>query len=217
MKKILPLLLLCALPASAQQWSFGAGTGPFFFGDLVRRELRIGSEEVEIQESVLSASTRAGLTVDLERNLGDRFAVRLEGTFTRAPLGIKRGDDDAFESEAGDLDVTTFSIPIVLRLNPRGTFRFHLHGGPAYVSYRMDRDENAASNLGEFTGTRNEWGWMAGGGVGWYMSDRFAIEAQATNVNTDSPFELEEIAGPGNVELPRPNHIHGTLGIRYRF
>ena len=218
MKKILPLLLLCALPASAQQWSFGAGAGPFFFGDLVRREMRIGTEEPELQEAVLSAATRAGLTFDLERNLGDRFAVRLEATFTRAPLGIKRGDeDDSVAGEAGDLDVTTLSIPFVFRINPNGTFRFHLHGGPSYVIYHIERDENAAANLGAFDGTRNEWGWMAGGGVGWYFSDRFAIEAQATNINTDTPFEIEEIGGPGNVELPRPNHIHTTLGVRYRF
>lgn len=218
MRRLLLLLLLAALPASAQNWSVGAGAGPFFYGDFVRRTVRIGTEESEMQRSILSAATRAGVTVDVERNLSDRFAVRLEGTFTRAPLGIKREDvDDAVAVEAGDIDIATIALPVVFRINPQGTFRFHVHGGPAHAAYKIRRRENAPATLGGFRGTRTLWGWAVGGGAGWYFSDRFAIEGQATNLNTSSPFREDEIGGAGSVEIPRPNHLHTTLGVRYRF
>lgn len=218
MRKLLPLLLLAALPASAQSWSVGAGTGPFFFGDFLRRTVRIGTEESELQRSVLSAATRAGLTVDVERNISDRFAIRLEGTFTRAPLGIKQEDvDDAVAVEAGDIDIATFVLPLLFRINPQGTFRFHLHGGLAHAAYKFRRRENAPNTLGGFRGTRTEWGWAGGGGMGWYFSDNFAVEAQATAISTASPFREDEIGGAGTIEIPRPNHLHTTVGMRYRF
>jgi len=219
MKKLLPLLLLSvSLPAAAQNWSVGAGSGPFLFGDFVKRTFRIGNEVTELQTSVLSASTRAGLSLDLERRLSDRFAIRAEGAFTRAPIGIKREDvDETVPTDAGDIDVTTLSLPLVFRINPSGTIRFHIHGGPAHAAYRISRRENATSNLGGFRGTRTQWGWAAGAGAGWYFSDRFAIEAQGTNINTGSPFREDEVAGAGRVEIPRSNNLHTTIGFRYWF
>src|SRR6476469_4435701 len=94
MKKSLLILAACAVivaPLQAQNWSLVAGAGPFVFGDFVRRTLQTGNEGASGQQTTrLSASTRPGLSVDLERNLGgDRFAIRLEGTFTHAPLAIK--------------------------------------------------------------------------------------------------------------------------------
>lgn len=218
-KKLLPLLLLLtSLPAAAQNWSFGAGTGPFLFGDFVERTLRVGTEETELQTSVLSAATRAGLSVDLERRLTDRFAIRVEGAFSRAPIGIKRKDvDDTLAVEAGDIDVTTITLPLVFRINRSGAFRFHLHGGPAHAAYRVARRDNATATLGVFRGTRTVWGWAAGAGAGWYVSDRFAIEVQGTNINTSSPFREDEVGGLGRVEIPRPNNLHTTLGFRYWF
>src|SRR6476469_7500660 len=142
-KKFLPLLLcLIAYPAAAQDWSFGAGIGPFVFGDFVRRTLITGSEDPSGQQTTtLSAKTRPGISVDLERNLGgDRFAIRLEGAFTNAPLAVKgTSGSGGVALDAGKLRVTTLTAPLVLRLNPRGTFRFHVMGGPAYAAYDITR------------------------------------------------------------------------------
>src|SRR5688572_8018596 len=84
----LALVLALTLPLAAQNWSVGVGTGPFVFGDFVERTVRVGTGEGPSGEQtiILSAGTRVGLAVDLERRLTHRWAIRAEGTFTRAPL-----------------------------------------------------------------------------------------------------------------------------------
>src|SRR6476646_6596629 len=196
MNKPAVLLLLCALsalPASAQNWSLGAGTGPFVFGDFVRRTLQTGNEGGSGQQTTrLSASTRPGLAVDLERNLNDYFAVRLEGTFTHAPLAIKGSSSSGVALDAGKINIGTFTTPLVVRFNPRGTFRFHVMGGPAYAVYNLSRRSNASATLLPFTGTRSRWGAAFGGGVSWNWSKRFALEGQIADITTSSPFKRSD-------------------------
>jgi hypothetical protein len=218
MKKLFGVLFfLIATSATAQQWSFGAGAGPFFFGDFVRRTMRIGNEGgSELQTSTLSAATRAGVSLDLERSFGERFAVRAEAAFTRSPLAIKGGGSEV-EVEAGDLDVLTLMVPLVVRINPRGSLRFHIMGGPAHAAYRVSKRSNAALTIPTFTGTRSDWGLAFGGGVAWQWSERFAIEGQITDIATESPFDESDFGGLASVEIPKPHNIHSTLGIRYRF
>ncbi|HEX7151489.1 MAG TPA: outer membrane beta-barrel protein [Thermoanaerobaculia bacterium] len=218
-------LVLCAvafsaLPLAAQDWSISAGSGPFVFGDFMERSLALGPPEGPgaVRSTVtLTAGTRAGLIADIERSFADRWAVRLEGTFTRAPLTL--GDsDDGFELEAGDLDVMTFALPLVFRINPEGTFRFYLKGGPANAIYEVERSPNAARPI--FDGTRNRWGVTAGAGVGWHFSEQFVIEGQISDVVTSSPFERGDFAGgedDESLDIPRPHNIHTSVGVRWRF
>ena len=216
--RILPLLLLTAVSAQAQNWSVGAGTGPFVFGDFVKRTLRLGTEEGSATQTLtLSAATRTGLSVDLERRLNERFAVRVEGTFTRSPLSVRGDDRDGVSFDAGEMDVATFALPIVLALNPRGTFRFYIAGGPAYASYRVDRDEEDATQIRAFTGTRSAWGVLVGGGVSWQWTERFAVEGKISDVATASPFKREDFPALNRVQIERPHNVHTTAGIRYRF
>jgi hypothetical protein len=218
MKKLFGVLLfLTATSAPAQQWSLGASAGPFFFGDFVRRTMRIGNEAgSELQTSTLSAATRAGVSVDLERSFGERFAVRAEATFTRAPLAIKGGGAE-LEVEAGDLDIVTLMVPLVVRINPRGSLRFHILGGPAHAAYRITNRPNAALTIPAFRGTQAGWGLALGGGVAWQWSERFAIEGQITDIATESPFDESDFSGLASVEILRPHNVHSTAGIRYRF
>ena len=220
MKKLLLLLLCIAAPAEAQNWSVGVGSGPFVFGHFVRRTTRVATPEGSAtQTNTLSAATRAGLSVDIERRLGDRFAVRLEGAFTRAPLAIKGDErqDDAVDIPAGDIDVATVMLPLVFRINPRGTFRFHIMGGPAAAAYTIRTRPNAAGSIPVFRGTRTEWGAAFGGGVAWQWNERFAVEGSVVDINTSSPFRRDEFGGLGSVEIERPDNLHSTLGVRYRF
>lgn len=223
MKKSLLVLAVCALaiaPLQAQNWSLGAGTGPFVFGDFVRRTLQTGNEGASGQQTTrLSASTRAGLSADIERNFGgDRFAIRLEGTFTRAPLAIKGSSSGGVALDAGRINVGTLTTPLVLRLNPRGTFRFHVMGGPAYAIYNISRRSNSASTLSPFTGSRARWGAALGGGLDWQWSPRFAVEGQIADISTTSPFKRSEFPGGlAHLEIPRTRNVHTTLGLRYRF
>ena len=224
MKKILTaaaLLVSLAIPLHAQNWSIGAGTGAFVFGDFVERTVRpvAGGEAAGPTTQTLSAGTRPGLSVDIERSFSDRWAVRLEGTFTRAPLAIKElGDGDAdFELEAGDIDIATFSLPIVFRINRGGALRFHLFGGPAYAIYRPIGRENAEQSITVFEGTRARWGAAAGAGIGWQWSERFAIEGAISDVVTSSPFQREDFPDVPGFHIPRPHNVHTTVGIRYRF
>lgn len=221
MKKLLHALLfstLLPLPLAAQDWSVGVRTGAFVFGDFVERRLRAGNEEPgEIHLVVLSAATRPGLAVDLQRELSERWAFRAQGTFTRSELSIEGDDDDdeGFELQAGDLDVATFSVPIVFRINTGGTFRFHLLAGPAYAAYRVEGPQNATITV--FEGTRAEWGVIAGGGVAWMLSDRFAIEGEISDVVTSSPFERDDFSDVPGIDILRPHNVHTTVGIRWKF
>ncbi|HET7707538.1 MAG TPA: outer membrane beta-barrel protein [Thermoanaerobaculia bacterium] len=221
MKKLLLLLLCCtAASAEAQNWSLGVGTGPFVFGHFVRRTTRVATPEGSATQTVtLSAATRAGLSVDIERRFGDRFAVRLEGAFTRAPLAVKGDErqDDAVDIPAGDIDVATMMLPLVVRINPRGTFRFHIMGGPAAAAYTIRTRPNAAGSIPIFRGTRTEWGGAFGAGMAWQWNENFGIEGSVVDINTSSPFRKDEIGGLGTVEIERPDNLHSTIGIRYRF
>jgi opacity protein-like surface antigen len=216
--RLLPLLLLISLSASAQDWSVGVGTGPFVFGDFVERTLRLGTEVGTARQTTrLSAATRAGVAVDLQRQFSDRLALRLEGTFVKAPLAIKGDDDDGVSLDAGELDVATFMLPLVYTINRRGSFRFHILAGPAYASYRITRDEDDSSAISVFTDTRTNWGAALGAGVAWQWSRTFAVEGAITDVSTSSPFQESDFSAATRVNLPRPHNVHTTVGLRYRF
>ena len=222
MKKKLTIaaLLLATAPLSAQNWSIGAGSGAFAFGDFVERTVRgpvNPDQPSQTTTLTLTAAVRAGLAVDLERNFSDRWGIRLEGAFTRSPLSIEDSDDDEFTIEAGDLDVTTFMVPIVFRINPRGSLRFHLLGGPAYAIYRLEGAQNADADIQVFEGSRSEWGAAAGAGAAWYLSDRFALEAEITDIITASPFHREDFSDTPSLKIPKPHNVHTNVGVRYRF
>lgn len=211
-------LLAFPLSAAAQNWSLGVHSGPFVFGDFVERTVRpAAGGPGQSMTLTLSAATRAGLAVDLEHSFAPRWAVRLEGTFTHAPLAVEEdGDDDGVALDAGKVDVSTFMLPLVFRVNPRGAFRIHLMGGPAYAVYRMSGTHNAAG-ITPLDETRGEFGLAGGAGVAWMMSDRLAIEGNLSDVVTSSPFNREDFpAGPG-WSIPRPHNVHTTVGVRFRF
>ena len=212
-------LLLAASPLAAQNWGIGVGTGPFVFGDFVERRLLIGTEgPAEANSAILSAATRAGLSADIESRFADRWAIRLEGAFTRAPLEVRTdGEGDGVELDAGEMDVATFSLPIVFRINPRGNFRFHILGGPAYAIYKIE-DPPRTTGLGVFDDTRGRAGLMFGGGVAWMFSDRFGIEGQITDIATESPFRREDLpASATGVKIEKMHNVHTTVGIRWVF
>lgn len=219
-KKILPLtaaLVLLALPASAQNWSAGIGSGPFVFGDFLERRIRVGTPEGGSDPVVLtlSAATRAGILADVERSFGDRWAVRLSGSFTRSHLSVRdESNDDGISIDRGDFDVSTFALPIVYRINPNGSFRFHVHGGPAMAMYKITTPATTVTE--ESSETRSEWGLEFGGGVAWWLSDRFAIEGTISDTVTTSPFEEDEDGTPG-VDAKRPHNVHTAVGVRWRF
>ena len=223
MKKIFAtaaLLLAFALPSAAQNWSFGAATGPFVFGDFYERTVRIGTGQGPVSETtlVLSAGTRAGLALDLERNLGSRWAIRAEGTFTRAKLTLEQGSSsgNGAELDAGELDVATFMLPIVYRINPNGSLRFHVLAGPAMAIYRGDAPASSSGSA-VLDGTQKEWGLAYGGGVGWWISDRFAIEGNLTDTTTSSPFERADFPSSTGLDIPRTHNVHTTIGVRWKF
>lgn len=217
-----PLALVLALTLSlqAQEWSFGAATGPFVFGDFFERRMRpVNAEGAEEPVTmVLSAATRPGLALDFERSLGLRWAVRAEGTFTRAPLSVREeGVEDGVALDAGDLDVSTWMVPVIFRINPRGSFRFHLLAGPAIAIYRAHTRENAVGTVPLFRGTRSEWGYAFGGGASWWVSDRFAIEGNLTDTITSSPFDEENLPDVPGITIPNPHNVHTTVGLRWKF
>jgi len=221
MKKSAVALLLAAavsMPLQAEDWSFGAGAGAFVFGTFVRRTLTTTTETgTGKQTTKLSAKTRPGLSVDFERSFAPRWAIRLEGTFTHAPLAVK-GNGSGVALNVGTMNVGTAMLPLVFRINPNGTFRFHLMGGSAYAEYHVD-PSTASSSLRPFSGNRGRLGFAAGGGVDWQLSRTFAIEGQITDISTSSPFERRDFPSVGIVayKIPRTENVHTTVGIRYRF
>lgn len=225
MKKSLPLVVFAALltthSAVAQDWSLGAATGPFVFGDLARRTMRTGTPEggaSAVQHATLSAATRPGIVVDVQRSFAPRWAFRVSATYSRAPLAFKDRDDDRGVSVgAGDLDIASLALPLLFRINPNGTFRFHILGGPAHAVYHFTGRRNANSEAPLFTGSRTRWGATAGVGMAWHWSRRVALEVEANDMVTASPFNKSDISSIGRVEIPRPNHIHTTVGLRWSF
>jgi opacity protein-like surface antigen len=221
MKKKLTIalaLVACALPATAQNWSIGVRSGAFVFGDFVERNLQpaAGDPTAEPIRLTLTAETSPGLSVDLEHSFAPRWAVRLEGTFTHASLAVEDSTDEEADIHAGDLDVTTFMVPLVFRINPNGSFRFHLFGGPAYAIYKFEPPERSAGI--PFGGeTRSAWGAAVGGGLTWQIRESFGIEGAISDIVTTSPFDRSDLPpGPG-ITLPKPHNVHTTVGIRYRF
>jgi hypothetical protein len=210
------LTLALATPLRAQTWSVGAGTGPFIFGDFYHRTGRFttgsGSADAHI---TLSAATRAGATFDIEHDLSPRFAVRAQGTFTHAPLNVKTGGGDGISLSSAKLDATTFSLPLIFRINRNGAFRFHLAAGPAYAIYDI---KAAAGGSDALTGSRGRWGVMGGGGVTWWVGRRFGVAGELADIVTSSPFRRSEFPSTTrNLELPKPHNVHTTVGVRYRF
>ena len=219
MKKILTmaaLALLSTLPASGQNWSLGVHSGPFVFGDLAERRTRPATGEggSNVVTLTLSAATRAGLSVDLERELAERWAIRIEGAFTHAPLTVEEDGDDV-SVDTGEADIATFALPLVFRINPRGAFRFHLLGGPAYAVYRI-RGTNDVTAVPLPDLTASEWGILGGAGLTWWASERFAVEGNISDTLTSSPFDREDLPGTG-WDVPRTHNVHTTVGLRWRF
>jgi opacity protein-like surface antigen len=221
MKKSLRLILpflLAALPAAAQDWSVGVATGPFVFGDFAERTVRATAGGAsEVSKFTLTAAIRPGLVVDLEHQLGDRLAFRVEGTFTEAKLKVETDDGSGVDLDAGRIDVTTLMVPLVFRINPHGSFRFHLMAGPAYAMYRIKPQVTTGAQLTPFDGSRSRFGGAAGAGLAWWWSGRFAVEGQITDIVTSSPFEKSDFAATGNLTIPKPHNVHTSVGIRYKF
>lgn len=223
MKKIVLSLAvvaaLSAVPVQAQQWSLGAGAGPFVFDNFVERSFRVGSGEGTSStiKTSLSAKTRPGVTVDLERQLNDTFSIRFRGTFVDSPLAVDGGASGGVAIESTKVDVTTLSVPFVFQLSRRGAIRFHVMGGPAYAMYKIRRQGNDDLQ-GVYSGSRNRFGVMAGAGIDWWLSDRFALEGEVADVITSSPFERSDYpAGTTGLRIRRPNNVHTSGGLRYRF
>lgn len=223
MKKPLPFLLLvlgaAASSASAQQWSVGVGSGAFVFGDFVRRSLRAGTEQPggSVSELKLTARTRPGLAADIERTFGSgRLGLRLAGSFTETKLAVRDEGGSTIGVDAGRLDITTLMLPLVVRINPHGTFRFHLSGGPAYAMYHVRRRATGPTGISVFEGTRNRVGAMAGAGIDWWLGDRFALEGEILDIETSSPFQRSDFAGSAFVQIPRTRNVHTTVGVRWK-
>jgi hypothetical protein len=215
---LLAITALASIPMQAQDWSIGAGAGPFVFGDFVRETLRpVGGGTGEPVDIKLSARSRPGGSIDVERNLTGRFAVRLEAAFTRSRLIVRSSQAGGVSLDAGTLNVTTLMLPLVIRFNRGGTFRFHVMGGPAYAMYDITQEVTPAGAPDTFSGARSNWGGAAGGGVGWWFNDRFGIEGQITDIITSSPFRREELGDAQSIKIPRPQNVHTTVGIRVRF
>ena len=138
MGKILPgaaVTLLLTLPTYGGEWSLGAGTGPFVFGHFAERRTSIVIEgSSATTTSKLSAATRPGGTANVERAFSNRLALRLEASWTRAPMKVKSDSGKGVAFDAGHASITTFSLPFVFTFNPHGTLRFHAGAGPAYGS-----------------------------------------------------------------------------------
>ncbi len=221
MKKRLLLALAVSAAAtslSAQSWSAGVATGPFVFGDFVQRSVKPITElgTGQVTHITMSARTRPGLALDVERELGDHFAVRLEAAMTRSPAAVKSTGGSGVALNIGNVDVTTLIAPVVFRINPHGTFRFHVLAGPADALYHVRR-KTPGGSLQLFSGTRDRWGIAAGGGVDWKLRPRFAIEAQLTDVYTASPFERSDFPATFVIRVPRTHNVHTTIGLRWMF
>lgn len=212
-------LLAFTLPLAAQNWSVGVHSGPFVFGDFVERKVRIISGGVLPSEPItmtLSAETSPGLAIDIQRDFSERWGVRLEGAATRAHVQLKEEGEEAITFDAGELEVLTLMLPIVFRINPKGAFRFHIMGGPAYAMYEFEPPAHAGA-IDIPSRTKNEWGAAFGGGVGWWMSECFAIEGTINDIVTTSPFDRDEFPDVPGYNIPKPHNVHTTIGLRWKF
>ncbi len=212
-------LLSVPLPLFAQQWSVSGGVGPFTFGTFAERTLRAstGQGAVSVSTVELTAKTRAGIFGDIQRDIGDRFAVRLEGTFTRSPLAVRSRGGAGVGLDAGGIYVSTWMLPLVLKINPRGAVRFHVMAGPALATYHISRRVSPGEAIVPFEGTRARVGGAAAAGISWWFHDRFALEGQIADVVTASPFERTDFIAADLVSIPKPENIHTTVGLRWKF
>ena len=223
MKKILLVLAsmvpFMTLPVTAQEWSIGGATGPFVFGKFASRRLRAGTEQpgTEVTRVKLTAKTRPGLAADIERRFNDRFALRLEGTFTRSPLAVTQEHGDSVSLDAGHINVTTLTLPLIIQINPHGTFRFHISGGPAYAIYRIHRTFTTGAQIAPFEGSRSRFGAAGGAGIEWWWSKKFGLQGDVVDIATSSPFEKRDFVSPDSITIPRPHNVHTTIGVRYAF
>ena len=52
----------------------------------------------------------------------------------------------------------------------------------------------------------------------WWWSRRFGVEGEVSDLVTSSPFRREDLGTSGKgVSILRPQNVHTTVGIRYRF
>lgn len=217
-RSFLPFMLLATLPAAAQSWSMGAGTGPFVFGKFAERALKPSSEGpgTVVTKTKLTAATRPGLVVDFERSFNDRFALRLQGTFTESPLKVESENGGGVALNAGKFDVTTLTLPLIININAHGRLRFHVKGGPAYAIYHVKETSNPTAGQ-PFEGTRSRLGASFGAGVVWWWSDRFGVEGEVLDIVTSSPLRKSDFVGPGSISIPKPQNEHATVGVRWKF
>lgn len=210
--------------AHGGDWRVGVASGPFIFGDFAERTSRItnGVDTIRVTSS-LSAETRAGVAVDLERSFNDRFSLRLDATFTRAPLAIKTEsnddddpDEDGVSLTVGEMDATTLALTFAWRFNRGGRIRPYLFAGPAWVLYDFDRNEKTGA-IPIFEGTRERAAIVAGGGAEWWISDRFALRGELSDTYSEAPLEESDFSGVRSVEIEEPHHVHTTVGVKYRF
>jgi hypothetical protein len=76
----------------------------------------------------------------------------------------------------------------------------------------------SAGSSSLFDGSRSRWGVVGGAELAWWWSDRFAVEGGVQDIVTSSPFERTDFRGiTGGVKTLRPQNVHTTVGLRYRF
>ena len=213
------LAVLAASSAHAENWSLGAETGPFIFGHFVERSATINNgTSSATTRTRLSAETRVGAGGDIEYDFNRRFAIRLQGTWVQAPLRIKsKSGDQGTSIDAGHLNMTTFVLPLVIRINPSSRLRLDVSGGPAYALYNVHRRDVTGSSLSFFQGTREQWGGAGAVGAEWWWRRNFAFQWQAQYIVTSSPFRKQDFASQQGIHIPKPRNGHTTIGIRYRF
>ena len=214
------VLILISAVGRGESWSIGAGTGPFIFGHFAERTVTVMNETgMAPSKTRLSAATRPGAVADIERDFADRWAIRLEVTWARAPLRIKSASgNQGVTLDAGHVNVTAIAAPLIFRINARRALRFELLGGPAYALYNVHRRAGGGVTAPLFEGTRGRWGGAAGAGAAWWWSPHFAVEGRVQDIVTSSPFRATDIVASGKgVHIPKPQNGHTTVGIRYRF
>ena len=219
---LLAALFLAPAPARGQgSWTLAGGSGAFVFGDFVEIHTTIENELDRLKvEETLSASTRAGLQVQIGRWLDERWSIRADGTFVRAPFTVQTAsnEESGVALEAGEIDVVTVALAAAFRFNRGGRLRPYLFAGPAWTSYTIDRTEETGAPP-VFTGSRSELGGVAGAGLEWWWSDRFAVRGEISDTLTPSPFEREDFPAVNEheLEISDVHHIHTVVGALYRF
>jgi hypothetical protein len=56
-----------------------------------------------------------------------------------------------------------------------------------------------------------------GAGVGWWVSNRFAVEGQVADMVTASPFGRSDFVAGEQVAIPKLENVHITAGLRWKF